>query len=468
MDSWSLEAFKKPYLKVGYIEKIEAGVFEVGESISELVIESQACDALIETVQHLRDPDSEKWRSLIESDVGGEVSDLVNHFNEVGLVRESSPEHTLGGKNSITSDSMAEAKDALQKTSFDDRKLSIALLEFVNNLHTASVRAVLAESGNVYVRYIKLVFLCWAVTCQPAVTVGKKLLQYLSGYDDKVSEVEYSAFWAGELRKCLSVLVWLLNKSQKTDTRHVDFPALHIDEVDSGVNLAVRLERWGLDYMECVAPSQYQVALAGTGPGREALIAASYAQEYYITDRFVDLISPAISQRLPRPLKKLARRYYMEEAGHELYELKTCKALGMSETELHSSLPTPFGQLVCDIYTYLASKELVAYFAAATITEGLPGQVNLLNELSASNNRTPLFNKTSRKHESLNEKLGHQYISRIMLAEVGELGVEEQQVAANAYALLLDLNIRAWEQLYEFHVVLEMPAINYRMRDYIS
>ncbi|WP_248731423.1 hypothetical protein [Pseudomonas sp. MWU13-2517] len=468
MDSWSLEAFRKPYLKVGHIEKTGAGIFELGESGSEFVIESQACDELIATVHGLKSPDNAQWRSLSERHEHDEVRALINHLNEAGLVRESSPEHTLQGKRNITQDSLAEALDALHTTHFDDPALCHQLLDFIDNLHNTSVRQVLAESGHVYIKYAKLTLLCWTVTCPPAVMAAKKLLNALTGHGDSESSIEYSAFWAGELRKCLSVLVWLLNRSQKVDTRKVDFPALHIEEVDSGVNLAVRLERWGLDFMEHVAPSQYQQALAKTGPGRDALIAASYAQEYYITDRFVDLISPAIAQRLPRPLKKLARRYYMEEAGHELYELKTCKALGMTEAQLHSSLPTPFGQLVCDLYTCLASKELVAYFAAATITEGLPGQVNLLNELSAANNATPLFNKTSRKHESLNDKLGHQYISRIMLAEVGELSIEEQQTAANAYALLLDLNIRAWEQLHDFHITLQMPAINHRMLDYIA
>lgn len=469
MEKWSIGSYRKPFLDVGYFHSDAAsGTVEIGEKDSEFALSSESMALLDATLKGLMREDSEHWPALRQKAADPQLQDIVAVLDDAGLIRESAPEHTLAKKHQLLQQALEEAWSALQGQRFADLDVVRELLHCIADTSPRPFDALYASSPNVYLVYARVALQSWAVICPPAVPAAAALLERLLGEPPREVAVEFSAFWVSEVRKCLSVLTWLLVRSQQPGAHKLCTSVLAVDAEDSGLNLAIRLERWGLDFLAEQGNSQYRASFNADNDRRDALIAASYAQEYYITDRFIDLICPAIAQRLPRPLKKLARRYYMEEAGHELYELKTCKSLGMSEEALHTALPTPFAQLLCDFYTYFATRDVVSYFAAATITEGLPGQENLLNALSAQFSSTPLFNnRPSRKHEQLNDKLAHQYISRIMLSEVGELSVAQQRSTATAYALLLELTHRAWEELHRLHVVNRRPPLNFAMEDFL-
>ncbi|KTB87675.1 hypothetical protein [Pseudomonas syringae] len=469
MEKWSIGSYKKPFLNIGYFSPDEAGAsIEIGEHHSEFSLTSESLDALDNTLKSLGTCDSEHWIALKQNTSERPLQDIVAILDDAGLIREAAPEHTLAKKQGLLNDTLEEAYAALAKQGFNQQLIVQELLESIQASSPVPVTALYNSSSNIYLIYARLALDSWKVICPPAVPAAAALLKRLAGQRVETTDIEFSAFWVGEVRKCLSALTWLLVRSQQQDAEKLCSSVLPATDVDSGLNLAIRLERWGLEFLGEQDASRYRSAFSEDNDRCDALIAASYAQEYYITDRFIDLICPAISQRLPRPLKKLARRYYMEEAGHELYELKTCKSLGMSEADLHTALPTPYAQLLCDFYTYFATTDVVSYFAAATITEGLPGQENLLNSLSTQFNKTAVFNnRPSRKHEQLNEKLAHQYISRIMLSEVGELSTQQQQTTATAYALLLELTHRAWEELHRLHVLNKRPPLNFAMSDFL-
>ncbi|HKS13488.1 MAG TPA: hypothetical protein VJS90_10675 [Pseudomonas sp.] len=469
MEKWSIGNYRKPFLNVGYFHSNpERGTVEIGEKDSEFALSSESMALLDVTLKGLMRGDSEHWQALQQKMADPQLQDIVSVLDDAGLIRESAPEHTLATKHELLRQALEEAGLALQRHGFTNPEVARELLDLIADSSPRPFDALYTSSPNVYLVYARVSLQSWTVICPPAVSAATLLLERLLGEPPREVTVELSAFWVGEVRKCLSVLTWLLVRSQQPGAQKLCVSVLPIHAEDSGLNLAIRLERWGLDFLAEQSSNQYRASFNDENDRRDALIAASYAQEYYITDRFIDLICPAIAQRLPRPLKKLARRYYMEEAGHELYELKTCKSLGMSEEALHTALPTPFAQLLCDFYTYFATCDVVSYFAAATITEGLPGQENLLNALSAEFSSTPAFNnRPSRKHEQLNDKLAHQYISRIMLCEVGELSVAQQRSTATAYALLLELTHRAWEELHRLHVVNRRPPLNFAMEDFL-
>lgn len=469
MEKWSIGSYRKPFLDVGYFHADELnGTVEIGEKDSEFALSSEAAALLDATLKGLMRKDSEHWPALQQKTADLQLQNIVSVLDDAGLIRESAPEHTLAKKQHLLQEALSEAECALQRHPFTELGVARELLDFIADTSPRPFDALYASSTNIYLVYARVALQSWMIICPPAVSAAAALLERLLGKPHLPVDVQFSAFWVGEVRKCLSVLTWLLVRSQQPGAGKLCTNVLPIEATDSGLNLAIRLERWGLDFLAEQSGSQYRASFNDQNDRRDALIAASYAQEYYITDRFIDLICPAIAKRLPRPLKKLARRYYMEEAGHELYELKTCKSLGMSEDALHTALPTPFAQLLCDFYTYFATSDVVSYFAAATITEGLPGQENLLNALSAQFSSAPVFNnRPSRKHEQLNDKLAHQYISRIMLSEVGELSMAQQRSTATAYALLLELTHRAWEELHRIHVVNRRPPLNFAMEDFL-
>ncbi|PLR40774.1 hypothetical protein CYR55_05705 [Chimaeribacter californicus] len=469
MEQWSLGHFVKPTLNTAFLAKNENGTIEIGEAEAELEISATQPDAIFSLLERLRLGDQQAWKSIQGTPQDEELALIIGSLNEYGFIRETAPEHTPARKEAILATALDEAEAALRPYQPALTAPLRTLLDRALNAGEADFIGLIREEKNAFLLYASLSLISWKTLCPPAVRATALLMQRMLGEEPAPGTIDFTAFWSGEVRRCLSLIVWALVRSQAPDAARKPLPPLPIDQPDSGTNLALRLERWALHCLASFGESRFAPALRTNAHGaQKSLIEAVYAQEYYITERFIDLVSAAIALRLPRPLKKLLRRYYSEEMGHESYELRTCLALGLSEDELHSALPTPFAQLLCDTYTWLAGHHVVAYAAAATITEGLPGQPNIINEAVATSGLlTAEVNESSRKHEALNEKLFHPYISRLLLAECGEQSVDTQEIARDCYGLLLEMTWRTWEELEKLHVRQGRPSLNYRMQDFL-
>lgn len=469
MEQWSLEHYIQPVLHAPFLEKNDTGLIEIGENVAEFEITSTDPEKMFAQLLSLKKGDQKTWRQFNEASKGSDEYQILSVLHEYGFIRETFSMHTPIKKAQLAEAVLAEAIEALQPWKDNLQKQFGELHAFIEHLDKADIVKLINTEKNAFLLYCKTALLTWNQLCPPAVNLTQLMLLRLKG-GSASSDVEFNAFWSGEARKCLTVIVWALVRSLDKDSVRKTFPEFVIDKPDSGTNLALRLERWAKDSLELFGEAKFPVALRNTeSKEQKVLFQAVYAQEYYITDRFVDLVSNAMALRLPPPLKKLLRRYYNEEIGHEAYELRTCLSLGLDSEELHSALPTPFAQLLCDTYTWLAGHHVVAYAAAATITEGLPGQPNVINEAVASSGIFPEeVNESSRKHEILNEKLAHPYISRLLLAECGEQSIEVQEIARDCYGLLLEMTWRTWEELEKLHVQSKRPALNFSMRDFLS
>ncbi|WP_133815560.1 iron-containing redox enzyme family protein [Photorhabdus tasmaniensis] len=469
MEQWSLSHYVKPVLYAPILVKNAQGMIEIGENYPELEITSGEPDKLLGLLKSLSEGCPNSWETMRHVLEDSDEQQVLDVLHEYGFIRETSPEHTLAKKQVLIEKVLDEALDTLSPWEIALCIPATELLTFSNSLKNADITDILAHENNAFLLYGKVALLSWEQLCPPAVNVTHQLLSRLTGSDNIEPNIDLTAFWAGEVRKCLSVITWSLVRSLDGDSTRKEFPKLLIEAPDSGTNLALRLERWAKDSLESFGPAKFAPALRTNEHGaQQTLIQAVYAQEYYITERFIDLVSNAMALRLPRPLKRLLRRYYSEEMGHESYELRTCLALGLDEDEIHSAIPTPCAQLLCDTYTWLAGNHVIAYAAAATITEGLPGQPNIINEAVANSGVfAEEVNENSRKHEALNEKLFHPYISRLLLAECGEQSVKTQQIARDCYGLLLEMTWRTWEELEKLHVTMNRPALNFAMKDFL-
>lgn len=220
-------------------------------------------------------------------------------------------------------------------------------------------------------------------------------------------------------------------------------------ETRSGINFALLSEQFSRDYSVRLGDSQFLSALQK--PENHMLLApACYIQEYYVNYRFTETIAPMISKRLSNVLKDSFARYYNEEVGHELYELETCINLGVKKEYLENHLPLPLTQVFCDAYTYLSFLEPLSYFTSVMVTEGIPGEPSLINDILANSIMLQdSFNDSSKEHEQLNVELGHQYLSRVFLSKIRSINDPEQKKALHILAWMLELNHRAWEELHQ-------------------
>jgi hypothetical protein len=54
-----------------------------------------------------------------------------------------------------------------------------------------------------------------------------------------------------------------------------------------------------------VGPNRYVTALETLTDGTSPLIAGPYVEQYHVTRRFVEIVSPLLSKRVARPLRRL-------------------------------------------------------------------------------------------------------------------------------------------------------------------
>ena len=263
-----------------------------------------------------------------------------------------------------------------------------------------------------------------------------------------------------DIESCLYAFKSLLIFSLGVNSKRKNYQINDYYETISGINFSLMCERFIHEYSINIGESNFFKEFKK--PESHNLLApACYIQEYFINYRFTETIAPMISKRLNESMKKAFIRYYDEEVGHEIYELATCINLGVTKEYLENHLPLPLTQLFCDAFTYLSSSEPLSYFTSVMITEGMPGEPSQINDLLINSAILQnSFNDTSRKHEQLNVELDHQYLSRIFLSKIHSIDNAEQKRSLHILAWMLELNHRAWEELFQ--------RINIERKEYLE
>lgn len=225
----------------------------------------------------------------------------------------------------------------------------------------------------------------------------------------------------------------------------------------AGINFALGSEDYARACSAMLGESRFFAALQD--PANHLLMApACYLQEYFVNYRFVETITPMITKRLTPRLKEMFWRYYSEEIGHEQFELETCRQLGIDTAYIASHLPLPLTQAFCDSFSYLSECEEIGYLTSVMVTEGMPGDPSLINQiLSHSPVLAQTFNSASLAHEELNQELAHQFLSRIFLSQIPSVDPATQARALSILSYMIELNFRAWEDLHQRVVVEGQP-----------
>lgn len=471
MEQWTIKDFKQPKIlpKISVTENGELGLDDGFENFTiEGGDNAELLDAIkqskTEQFWHQLENDSLKpehvgFLEVLESmGMVGEGGDIQAKIHDKKLSIEKSIEDAVNTFNNAKN--AEKAKEAAAK----------ALCQVQTLLAGKSIdvdKNIFAES-NFFSRVLAMQLFSWQRLCPGALQAAQKVLQSILERDVSQTPVSAGLFPSSEIRRCLCAMIWALTRTADSDSavKLTQIPQINND--DYAINLGILAEKHAMYSLEQLGESKFLSSLQQ--PEYSKLLAsAGYAQEYYITDRFIDLIAPSISKRLPRQLKALLRRYYNEEVGHESFELKTCRALGMNKSDLLNAMPSPFGQLVCDLFSWLAHDEPLAYFATISITEGLPGQCNPINDAVLNSDLLGVDDKFgSKQHEDLNLVLHHQQLPRWFLSECGILSVEEQQRTMQFYNIMLEVSFRAWEELYRIHVQFGTPLNPTSMSAYVK
>jgi pyrroloquinoline quinone (PQQ) biosynthesis protein C len=189
-----------------------------------------------------------------------------------------------------------------------------------------------------------------------------------------------------------------------------------------------------------------------TASADDPLLAGLAIEEFHVTRRFVEIIAPMLSKRLPSALRALMFRYYAEEVGHEAFEEDTCIAYGIDRDALHASLPLPSHATFVDAFTLVAQSQPVAFLCAVMVTEGLFSRPSPLAErVQALTADLEAVQAVCSRHNDLNACLHHDTITRHALSAIEALSADEKNDALRTMGLLLEINARTWEDLADFY-----------------
>jgi hypothetical protein len=206
------------------------------------------------------------------------------------------------------------------------------------------------------------------------------------------------------------------------------------------------------DTLDSWGENPYVTAINRLDGAYSPLVAGPFIEQYHVTSRFVEIITPLLSMRLAKPLRAMMFRYYSEEYGHEALESTTCEALGVAPAMLEKIVPLPLHFAFVDTLTLLADLDPVSSFTAIMVIEGIFGEPPKMSlRLAAAARENAAFREVSGDHEELNETLNHNSISRDMFEHVSALGVERQAIAMRRILFLLELNQRAWGGIADFY-----------------
>lgn len=229
------------------------------------------------------------------------------------------------------------------------------------------------------------------------------------------------------------------------------------DQAERGANFMLRMEDLAAAGLRTLGRNRILDVVADAGVDAQRWAARGLAiEEYHVTRRFVEMITPALAKRLKPELRTRLFRYYQEEFGHEVFEQKTCESLGVEPDELHASAPLPLLLAYVDAFTQIAEADPAGYFASIMITEGLLGQEhpfhqNFEKAFEEPGSETGDYSDVSKQHTLLNIELNHSSLSRLLFADAARLSPQAQRRAAEHMLFLLELNFRGLDQLSDWY-----------------
>lgn len=491
MEKWTYKKYRNPYLDIDNIQTIGNKLF-VKSTIDnfdiELLDEKIDSDEVKSILDNLRDPSHPSWNKIKEEE-NEIISNLLTTLDEQSLIINHD-NISLFMENQIRE---IEAKidkmvSLLEKKITSKHSLMNVHLPILINASAYQLKLLCDEIGidlsfqylaqneqrcddNFFIatilhqiKYLKkshpLALLTWLVSlCK----LNKLSLTRISGLEDFITlywkEVALnwlsSTFNVDEITIYQACLASNLINSTTENAR----PIFKIDNLEehfsipmSGINFMIKIERLTSSILEKRDEFLFFKKISSNFDENNPLIRGIFIEQYHVTRRFVEIITPLLNKRFNNSLRKRAFNYYKEEYGHEKFELKTCNSLGISENDLMNACPLPLMQAYVDIFTNIADFDQIGFFISIMITEGIIGTsspiLHLLDNIMINN---IAYQRVARKHDSLNIDLNHAYLSRLFMVDIKAVTPQSQQIAIKNFLYLLELNHRSLDQMTSYY-----------------
>lgn len=521
MEAWTFLNYRRPYLRIDQIRQ-NGGTITLAQGCHTLSIKCNTIQDAAQTAVRLRalkHPESAEWRKIkggaAEADAAWQelLSQLDDHRfvgDSIADLASERQQHDLDVAAIIELESqrIVDAADTPAKR----RAMRVLLARLIDECATGAVaeeapprdadgHALPIDDNNFFVAVLRCqlthfrrsspaslqaALALWqsahrrlATRKRPAYPLASDLIARSPGLFDTDGIAAHIASAAYSCRAALD----------PTAKRLVTAPVIG-NAACTGSTFALLAEELVLDTLKRLGASRYERAAQRAKDASHPLVLGTYVEQYHVTRRFVEIVTPLLSMRLNPRLRSLLFRYFFEEYGHEKFERETCLALGIDAGALDASLPLPLTTAFVDVLTVLAAADPLGFLAAVTATEGLHGQSFKISDLLVKapprpadslqapregqetlgvsqrflENSTADLKRAASRHDVLNLELNHASIPRLALLHVESVTGSSQARALAHLVFVLELNHRCWEALYES----QMGSSGFQLQGYRS
>jgi hypothetical protein len=478
MEAWTVERYRRPYLAVDQLafdrDRKRIVLYGANDHLS-IACDDQTSAVDIERgLQALRDPSSDLWAEIRDQgesspwfeivsalDSRSFVSDAIENKADEWIERElDTVEEAIKATKQAILHRLGEADIGILTDNISELLgVTGSLLRLgqardsINEIEAPRPLAI----ANFYMAALGLQA-CYMRRSAPLSLIGLQevIASFLGSngtlWRDVARPLAGGLYSEKDLRVHLTTVADLLVRSIGPDAkRRCRCPAAASTSL-SGIEFMRAAERATRAMLSDLGEGEFRSIMKTVRSSTAPALIGCYIEEYHVTRRFVEIITPVLSKRLDPVVRNLTFRYFDEENGHEAFERATCASLGVDEATLDTSFPLPLQAAFVDVFTHIAEIDPIGYFTSILVTEGMLGDPSSVGDIfDPTDNHNVEFMSVSRSHDNLNKTLNHTSISRLLLHNVKAVHPSTQARALEHLTFLVELNFRAWETLIEFY-----------------
>lgn len=491
MEAWSLARYRRPRLDVDAIIRDGDGkviTLTAGKQVYRLACDSaDGAERIAGQLLQLRDPDAPLWTVVRDSDPDSSWGTLSSFLDDRSLVGETTDgaELAFSAKAKSIVERSVEAGAAVIASAPPEyrgriRANAAAFLELDADPSSEGSRPdsgfdldSAVENPNFFLGLLAVEFLYMRRCAPVAWCASWLLLSEIAGlesdspdvWSDRIAADMGWFFTERDLDAHLTLVAHcIVHSASEGAARFPTPPRANLVPL-AGLEFMRKAEILTRTVLATWGPNRYGAAIGTLSDIRSAMVKGCYIEQYHLTQRYVEVITPMLHKRLSDPLRTLMFNYYSEELGHEEFERATCEALGVTGAMLDRAIPLPLHLAFVDALIEISERDPIAFFAAIMVTEGMLGEQSAVSDMMVELGRTHQeFQKVSSQHGQLNQALHHTAIARLAFEHIPVVSADRQQRAFNCLLFLLELNHRLWDSVADFYG----PQKSLRMHGFLS
>lgn len=473
-ERWDVNRYVAPYLDIHAIRRID-GALEVDapQGVFRLSCDDSSTmdGVLLPVLTGLRNPGNALWRAVREPLTADDqqLRPLLRELDHLGLIRDSVAAD-LGTKHEEIEVALrawsSELGSSIAKMDKNATHIVEGLVQRLSDSRDEALCDVVEEpSFPILTLLLQARFLR-----ESAPSVLDLLIAGLSAAVRRARAKDDAAWWIGlgpmsiwaeedwscgfvdisMVQRYLTVTYRLLHDAFSPGApRRLRTPNRVAAEPLSGINFMLDLEGEVTRMLAELGTSPVVAAMEDNSLARR-VVRAAFLQEYYITCRFIDCISPLLTRCFTPPLRDAVHRYFAEEMGHEKFELENCIRLGMTERQIATTEPLPLHVAFVDVLTNAARESPLSFFCASMFTEGLIGTNHSLVTLTQQAiPDDPALIAAIGGHVTVNDDADHRAVGRDWMSQVKVIQPRTQRWVYEWVGYLAELNWRMWDQLVQ-------------------